>query len=659
MSGSKIPTECTGCSNAFTFMRSYHMCRGCELYFCHPCSTGKRPVPDKGHTGPVRVCDVCLHAVDQRAKVSAAKAPSQDTRKVLGSLKDGLESNSSIFSDAATMYMKSSHAEAMAALKRIYKAKIRPLEQAFKFSEFYDSELTDGDFDAKPFVLVVGMYSVGKTSFIRYLLEREDVPGSRIGPEPTTDRFLAVMAGRPGQADAIVPGNAAAVDVERPFASLARFGVSFLSRFEVSELSSPILDSLSFVDTPGVLAGTEKMTERGYPFEKVIEWFAARADRILLIFDAHKLDISDELKRVIESLKEHDKKIRIILNKTDIVPPQTLMRVYGALMFSLAKVMRTPEVPRVYLGSFWNQPINVAGKANEELFKVEEADLLNDLRALPQNSAVRKINELVKRARLAKVHALLVSKLRSDMPLLWGHKKKQERLCTRLEEEYVKVQKGHNLALGDFPAVERFRAGLAAFDLSEFPTVSKRMMDVAEGALARDIPSLLLNVGEAADTCAAVETAEQGESITGNPFEVRPESLLNDQSSFNGADEGNDEEIPWAVGPTARSKWERAFQALPVSGSPPKVTGGDVRGLMLQSGLGAPVLKRIWDHSDVDKDGKLDLEEFCLAMQLIKIGRAEGGNAIPETLPTAFIPPSKRKQAVASHELHNGQGSLQ
>ena len=36
--------------------------------------------------------------------------------------------------------------------------------------------------------------SKGKTSLIRYLLER-DYPGLRIGPEPTTDCFNAVMYG--------------------------------------------------------------------------------------------------------------------------------------------------------------------------------------------------------------------------------------------------------------------------------------------------------------------------------------------------------------------------------------------------------------------------------------------------------------------------------
>lgn len=73
-------------------------------------------------------------------------------------------------------------------LKSIYKNKMLPLEQHYLFHEFHSPPLQDADFDAKPMILLVGQYSTGKTTFIKYLLERE-FPGMRIGPEPTTDRY--------------------------------------------------------------------------------------------------------------------------------------------------------------------------------------------------------------------------------------------------------------------------------------------------------------------------------------------------------------------------------------------------------------------------------------------------------------------------------------
>ncbi len=69
--------------------------------------------------------------------------------------------------------------------------KILPIEINSKFAHFASPPLSPSDFDAKPLVLVLGQYSVGKTSFIRSLLKR-DFPGQRIGPEPTTDRFVII-----------------------------------------------------------------------------------------------------------------------------------------------------------------------------------------------------------------------------------------------------------------------------------------------------------------------------------------------------------------------------------------------------------------------------------------------------------------------------------
>ena len=62
-------------------------------------------------------------------------------------------------------------------LKQLYRNVIGPIEAATKFDIFYSSMLTDAEFDAAPMVLLIGPYSVGKTSFIKYLLGR-DFPGA-------------------------------------------------------------------------------------------------------------------------------------------------------------------------------------------------------------------------------------------------------------------------------------------------------------------------------------------------------------------------------------------------------------------------------------------------------------------------------------------------
>ena len=60
----------------------------------------------------------------------------------------------------------------------------------------------------------------------------------------------------------------------------------------------------------GILAGQQQFgKERGYDFPAVLEWFAERVDRILILFDAHKLDISDEFKKVLDAMKQYEEKV--------------------------------------------------------------------------------------------------------------------------------------------------------------------------------------------------------------------------------------------------------------------------------------------------------------------------------------------------------------
>ena len=51
-----------------------------------------------------------------------------------------------------------------AGLQAMYKKHLLPLESDFKFQQFYSPLLTDGDFAAKPMVMVLGQYSTGKVN---------------------------------------------------------------------------------------------------------------------------------------------------------------------------------------------------------------------------------------------------------------------------------------------------------------------------------------------------------------------------------------------------------------------------------------------------------------------------------------------------------------
>lgn len=157
---------------------------------------------------------------------------------------------------------------------------------------------------------------------------------------------------------------------------------------------------------------------------------------------------------------------------------------------SLGKVMNTPEVCRVYMGSFWDAPLQYTDQS--ELLQQEEIDLLNDIMGLPQQAVMRRINELVKRARSVKVHAYLVHYLRKQLPYTWGKRDKQKRLIGRLESEMMAAARRYGLPKGDFPAIEPFRQALLEIrDLSEFPKLDKKQVREMDKVFSVDIPDLL------------------------------------------------------------------------------------------------------------------------------------------------------------------------
>lgn len=502
-------------------------------------------------------------------------------------------------------------------LKNIYMQSILPLEKEFLFNTFHSTQLNVGDFDAKPVVLLIGQYSTGKTSFIRYLVGR-DFPGIRIGPEPTTDRFVAISH---GGADRTIPGNAAASQKDRPWTGLQNFGVDFLNRFEVAEMSEPVLQEMTFVDTPGILSGEKQRVQRGYDFVKVCRWFAERADKIILLFDAHKLDISDEFKRTIETISPFSSKISVILNKSDMVGQQELIRVYGALMWSIGKIVNTPEVMRVYVGSFWEN----AKKEHEmiDLFTKEQSDLLDDLRRLPKGSAMSKLNELARRCRMLKVHICVISHIKESMPSMFGQKKKAASLLENMDKVFQEVQAKYQLAVGDFPNLNEFRSKMESLDLAKFPKMGKRTLAVLDDALERKIPALI----DQMNSDAEIQKQQVDEGL--NPFDERGAGLVAYMDNdMNG----------WAIPIETRENAAKIFGTLNLDDG--RASGGEVKTALLATTVDPGKLRQVWNLSSVDGQASLDKDEFILAIHLCSV--VKNGGQLPDILPMQLVPPSKR-----------------
>ena len=65
------------------------------------------------------------------------------------------------------------------------------------------------------------------------------------------------------------------------------------------------------------------------------------------------------------------------------------------------------------------------------------------------------------------------------------------------------------------------------------------------------------------------------------------------------------------------------------------------RDVLMKTGLQKEQLRKIWNLSDIDKDGFLDHHEYVVAMFLCD-AVMQKGKPVPAELPRSVIPPDKR-----------------
>ena len=97
--------------------------------------------------------------------------------------------------------------------------------------------------------------------------------------------------------------------------------------------------------------------------------------------------------------------------------------------------------------------------------------------------------------------------------------------------------------------------------------------------------------------------------------------------------------VPWAVTKDEKRIYDDLFKAWDGFGKG-FVTGSQAIEIFGQSGLDKPDLERIWTLADPHNRGRLDLDEFAVAMHLIY--RRLNGYPVPNRLPPELVPPSTR-----------------
>uniref|UniRef100_A0A3P9MST6 Sarcalumenin n=1 Tax=Poecilia reticulata TaxID=8081 RepID=A0A3P9MST6_POERE len=411
-------------------------------------------------------------------------------------------------------------AEFSGAIKRllnIYHKSIKPMEQVFKYNELRQHEVTDGEITSKPMVLFLGPWSVGKSSMINYLLGLHGTPQELYtGAEPTTSEYTVIMH---GERLRTIEGIVMAADSSRSFSPLEKFGQGFLERLVGIEMPHKLLERVTFVDTPGIIEN-RKQQERGYPYNDVCQWFIDRADLIFLVFDPTKLDVGGELEMLFRQMKGRESQIRLILNKADSLSTQDLMRVYGALFWSMAPLVNVTEPPRVYVSSFW--PQDYAPDTSRELFMKEEISLLEDLNQVVENQIENKIAFIRQHAIRVRIHALLVDRYLQTYydKLGWFGDPYEvfQDVVNDPDKYYIfkSILAKSNVSKFDLPDKEAYQDFFGVNPISNFKQLSQHcswtdgcLLEKIEKAISHELPALLSSVTKSSGAPAPAKACEE------------------------------------------------------------------------------------------------------------------------------------------------------
>lgn len=193
-----------------------------------------------------------------------------------------------------------------------------------------------------------------------------------------------------------------------------------------------------------------------------------------------------------------------------------------------------------------------------------------------------------------------------------------------------------------------------ALVLTEFVIAMHLLTSMKNGAL-RALPSILPAPLYEAATRRVTAGAGRPQSPSGPPLSAIPRQLsgqaqmpMRTGSPLGPAFGGRPPLAPqstgdaWLVTPQDKQRFDAIYESLDKQ-KKGFITGEEAVPFFSQSNLSEVVLANIWDLADIRQEGRLNRDEFAVAMYLIRQQRTKQGD-LPQVLPPALMPPSLRAQ---------------
>jgi epidermal growth factor receptor substrate 15 len=189
-----------------------------------------------------------------------------------------------------------------------------------------------------------------------------------------------------------------------------------------------------------------------------------------------------------------------------------------------------------------------------------------------------------------------------------------------------------------------------ALVLTEFVIAMHLLTSIKTGAL-RGLPNILpAALYEAATRRGPVQ--RQSPTTTGTISAI-PRQLSGSAQMRTGSPLGRSPLGPqaagsqsdWLITPAEKTRFDQLYNDVDKT-QKGFITGEEAVPFFGQSNLAEDTLAQIWDLADINSEGRLNKDEFAVAMYLIRQQRSrrDGSNTLPAVLPANLVPPSMRTQ---------------